>query len=90
MTSAVDEQGAEASPKFRVLLTASLVSSPIMFDSNIVAVSRPSKVYEFARMYSDASQQEAPSLDRGAGFVSHRSRRAGVGRAGRAVTARVG
>jgi hypothetical protein len=38
MTSAVDEQGAEASPKFRVLLTASLVSSLIMFDSNIVAV----------------------------------------------------
>jgi hypothetical protein len=26
MTSAVDERGAEASPKFRVLLTASLVS----------------------------------------------------------------
>jgi hypothetical protein len=41
MTSAVDEQGAEASPKFRVLLTASLVSSLIMFDSNIVAVSLP-------------------------------------------------
>jgi hypothetical protein len=38
MTSAVDERGAEASPKFRVLLTASL----IMFDSNIVAVSLPS------------------------------------------------
>ena len=28
MTSAVDERGLEASPKFRVLLTASLVSSP--------------------------------------------------------------
>ena len=42
MTSAVDERGAEASPKFRVLLTASLVSSLIMFDSNIVAVSLPS------------------------------------------------
>ena len=27
MTSAVDKRGAEASPKFRVLLTASLVSS---------------------------------------------------------------
>ena len=38
MTSAVDERGAEASPKFRVLLTASL----IMFDSSIVAVSLPS------------------------------------------------
>ena len=41
MTSAVDERGAEASPKFRVLLTASLVSSLIMFDSNIIAVSLP-------------------------------------------------
>jgi hypothetical protein len=39
MTSAVDERGAEASRKFRVLLTASLVSSFIMLDSNIVAVS---------------------------------------------------
>jgi len=37
-----DERGAEASPKFRVLLTASLVSFLIMFDSNIVAVSLPS------------------------------------------------
>ena len=42
MTGAVDERGAEASPKFRVLLTASLVSFLIMFDSNIVAVSLPS------------------------------------------------
>jgi hypothetical protein len=42
MTSAVDERGAEASPKFRVLLTASLASSLIMFDSNVVAVSLPS------------------------------------------------
>jgi hypothetical protein len=42
MTSAVDERGVEASPKFWVLLTASLVSSLIMFDSNIVAVSLPS------------------------------------------------
>ena len=39
MTSAVGERGAEASPKFRVLLAASIVSSLIMFDSNIVAVS---------------------------------------------------
>jgi hypothetical protein len=39
MTSAVDKQGAEASPKFWVLLTASLVSCLIMFDLNIVAVS---------------------------------------------------
>jgi hypothetical protein len=31
MTSAVDERGIEASRKFRVLLTASLVSSLIMF-----------------------------------------------------------
>ena len=30
MTSAVDERGVEASPKFRVLLTASLVSSLII------------------------------------------------------------
>jgi hypothetical protein len=42
MTSAVHERGVEASPKFRVLLTASLVSSLIMFGSNIVAVSLPS------------------------------------------------
>jgi hypothetical protein len=42
MTSAVDERGVEASPKLRVLLTASLVSSLIMFGSNIVAVSLPS------------------------------------------------
>jgi hypothetical protein len=41
MTSAVDERGAEASRKFRVLLTASLVSSLIVFGSNIVAVSPP-------------------------------------------------
>ncbi len=37
MTSAVDERGAEASRKFRVLLTASFASSPIVFASNIVA-----------------------------------------------------
>jgi hypothetical protein len=42
MTSAVDERGAEASRKFRALLTASLVSSLIVFGSNIVAVSQPS------------------------------------------------
>jgi len=42
MTSAVDERGAEASPKSRVLLTASLVSSLMMLGSNIVAVSLPS------------------------------------------------
>jgi len=42
MTSAVDERGAEASRKFQILLTASLVSSPIVFASNIVAVSLPS------------------------------------------------
>ena len=42
MTSAVDERGAEASPKFRALLTASLIPSLIMFASNIVAVSLPS------------------------------------------------
>jgi hypothetical protein len=39
MTSAVDGRGAEASRKFRVPLTASLVSSLIVFGSNIVAVS---------------------------------------------------
>ena len=43
MTSAVDERGAEASRKFQVLLTASLVSSPIVFASNIVAVSLRSR-----------------------------------------------
>jgi hypothetical protein len=42
MTSAMDERGIEASPKFRVLLTASLVSSLIMFGSNIIAASLPS------------------------------------------------
>ena len=42
MTRAVNERGAQASPKFPVLLTASLVSSLIMCDSNIVAVSLPS------------------------------------------------
>jgi len=42
MTSAMDERGAEASRKFRVLLTMSLVSSLIVFGSNIVAVSLPS------------------------------------------------
>ena len=39
MTSTVDERGAEASRKFQVLLTASLVSSLSMFGSNIAAVS---------------------------------------------------
>ena len=42
MTSAVDKPGSEASPKFRVLLTASLVPPLIMFDSSIVAISPPS------------------------------------------------
>ena len=42
MTSAVDERGAEASRKFQVLLMASLVSSLLVFGSNIVAVSMPS------------------------------------------------
>ena len=42
MTSAADERGAEALRKLRVLLTASLVSSLIVFGSNIVAVSLPS------------------------------------------------
>ena len=42
MTSAVDERGAEASPKFRALLTASLVSFLIMFDASMTAVSLPS------------------------------------------------
>jgi EmrB/QacA subfamily drug resistance transporter len=41
MTSAGNERGAEASSKFWVVLTASLVSSLIMLDSNIVAVSLP-------------------------------------------------
>jgi hypothetical protein len=42
MTSAVDKRGSEVSPKFRVLLTASLVPPLIMFDSSIVAISPPS------------------------------------------------
>jgi len=42
MTSAVDERGAETSPKFPVLLTSSLFWLLIMFDSNIAAVSLPS------------------------------------------------
>ena len=42
MTSAVDERGAGASRNFRVLLTASLLSSLIVFGSDIVAVSLPS------------------------------------------------
>src|SRR6202012_1879446 len=41
MTSAVDQRSAETSSKLPVLLTASLVSSLIMLDSNIVAVSLP-------------------------------------------------
>ena len=39
MTSTVDERGAEASRKFQVPLTTSLVSSLSMFGSNIAAVS---------------------------------------------------
>jgi hypothetical protein len=38
----VDERGAEVSPKIQFLLTASLVSSLMMFNSNIVGVSLPS------------------------------------------------
>ena len=38
----MNERGAEASPQFWFLLTASLVSSLIIFGSNIVAVSLPS------------------------------------------------
>ena len=41
MTSAVTQQGTETAAKFWILLTASLVSSLIMLDSNIVAVSLP-------------------------------------------------
>lgn len=43
MTSAVDERGPGASRKFRVRPTALLVSSLIIFGSNIVAVSVCSK-----------------------------------------------
>ena len=39
MTSTVDDRGAEASRKFQVLLTTSLVSSFSMLGSNIAAVS---------------------------------------------------
>src|ERR1700743_1134626 len=41
MTTVVERGNAEASSKFWILLTASLVSSLIMLDSNIVAVSLP-------------------------------------------------
>jgi hypothetical protein len=41
MTSAVNERGAEASRHFRVLLIASLLSSLIVFGSNVIAVSLP-------------------------------------------------
>src|ERR1700753_279710 len=41
MTSIVIQQDARTSSKFWILLTASLVSSLIMLDSNIVAVSLP-------------------------------------------------
>jgi hypothetical protein len=53
MTSAVDERGAEASRKFRVPLTASLVSSLIMFGSNIVAVSPPSIARRLGASFAD-------------------------------------
>ena len=42
MTSAADERGAEALRKFWILLSASFVSSLIVFGSDIVAVSLPS------------------------------------------------
>ena len=43
MTSAADERGAEALRKFRILLSASFVSSLVVFGgSDIVAVSLPS------------------------------------------------
>jgi hypothetical protein len=42
MTSAADERGAEALRKFRILLSASFVSSLIVFGSDILAVSLPS------------------------------------------------
>jgi hypothetical protein len=53
MTSAMDERGAEASPKFRVLLTASLVSPLTMFDSNIVAISLPSSGRSLGVSFAD-------------------------------------
>ena len=42
MTIAADERGAEALRKFWILLSASFVSSLIVFGSDIVAVSLPS------------------------------------------------
>jgi len=42
MTSAADERGAEALRKFWIVLSASFVSSLIVFGSDIVAVSLPS------------------------------------------------
>ena len=56
MTRAVDERGAEASPKFRVLLTASVVSSLIMFDSSIVAVPLPSIGRSLGACFADVQR----------------------------------
>jgi hypothetical protein len=53
MTSAVNERGADASPKFRILLTVSLLSSLIMFDSGIVAVSLPSAGRSLGACFAD-------------------------------------
>ena len=56
MTSEVHERGAEAWPKFWVLLTASLVSSLIMFDSSIVAVSLPSIGRSLGACFADVQR----------------------------------
>ena len=53
MTSAVDKRGSEVSPKFRVLLTASLIPPLIMFDSNIVAISPPSIGWSLGASFAD-------------------------------------
>jgi len=53
MTSAVDKRGSEVSPKFRVLLTASLIPPLIMFGSNIVAVSLPSIERSLGASFAD-------------------------------------
>jgi EmrB/QacA subfamily drug resistance transporter len=53
MTSIVQLGSARAAPKFWVLLTASLVSSLIMLDSNIVAVSLPAIGRSFGASFTD-------------------------------------
>jgi MFS family permease len=71
MTSAVGRGSAEASSKFCILLTALLVSSLIMLDSNIVAVSLPAIGQSLGASFVDVQwvisalplAETCPSLD---------------------------